>query len=56
MWTTIVLAAALAAAPDEKDKLTFSHVRDTYGLMGPTAPPPSSFPAANCSSASTSRA
>jgi hypothetical protein len=38
MWTTIVLAAALAAAPDEKDKLTFSHVRDTYGLMGPTRP------------------
>ena len=36
IWTTILLAAALAAAPEEKDKLTFSHVRDTYGLLGPT--------------------
>ncbi len=34
--TTIVLAAALAAAPDEKNKLTLTHVRDTHGLMGPT--------------------
>ncbi len=32
----MVLAAALSAAPDDKDKLTFSHVRDTHGLMGPT--------------------
>ena len=36
IWTTIVLAAAFAAAPDDKDKLTLSHVRDTHGLMGPT--------------------
>src|SRR5665213_1034292 len=34
--TTIVLAAALAAAPGEKNQLTLSHVRDTHGLMGPT--------------------
>jgi hypothetical protein len=34
--TTIVLAAALAAAPDDKNQLTLSHVRDTHGLMGPT--------------------
>jgi hypothetical protein len=34
--TTVVLAAALAAAPVENDKLTLSHVRDTHGLMGPT--------------------
>jgi hypothetical protein len=32
----MVLAAALAAAPEDKDKLTFSHVRDTHGLLGPT--------------------
>ncbi len=38
IWTTVVLAAALTVAPDDKDKLTFSHVRDTYGLMGPTRP------------------
>ena len=36
IWTTVVLAAALAAAPEDKDKLTLSHVRDTHGLMGPT--------------------
>jgi hypothetical protein len=36
IWTTVVLAAALAAAPEDKDKLTISHVRDTHGLMGPT--------------------
>jgi hypothetical protein len=35
IWTTVVLAAALAA-PDDKDKLTISNVRDTLGLMGPT--------------------
>jgi hypothetical protein len=35
IWTTVLLAAALAA-PDDKDKLTISHVRDTLGLMGPT--------------------
>ena len=35
IWTTIVLAAALAA-PDDKAGLTLSHVRDTHGLMGPT--------------------
>lgn len=33
---TIVLAAALAAAPGEKDQLTLNRVRDTHGLMGPT--------------------
>ncbi len=36
IWTTVVLAAALAAAPDDKDKLTISDVRDTLGMMGPT--------------------
>ncbi len=36
IWTTIVLAAALAAAPGEKDQLTLNRVRDTHGLMGPT--------------------
>ena len=36
IWTTVVLAAVLAAAPEDKDKLTFSHVRDTHGLLGPT--------------------
>jgi hypothetical protein len=36
IWTTILLAAALTAAPEDKDKLTFRHVRDTHGLMGPT--------------------
>ena len=35
IWTTVVLAVALAA-PDDKDKLTISRVRDTLGLMGPT--------------------
>jgi hypothetical protein len=35
IWTTMILAAALTAAPDDKDKLTLSHVRDTHGLMGP---------------------
>jgi len=37
IWTTLVLAAALAA-PDDKDKLVISNVRDTLGLMGPTRP------------------
>ena len=32
----MVMAAALAAAPQDKDKLTISNVRDTLGLMGPT--------------------
>ncbi len=36
IWTTILLAAALAAAPGEKDQLTLSHVRDAHGLLGPT--------------------
>ena len=35
IWTTMVLAAAMAAAPEDKDKLTISHVRDTHGLIGP---------------------
>ena len=36
IWTTVLLAAALAAAPEEKDQLTLSHVRNTHGLLGPT--------------------
>jgi hypothetical protein len=35
IWTTMVLAAALAA-PQDKDKLTVSNVRATHGMMGPT--------------------
>jgi hypothetical protein len=31
----MVLAAALTAGADDVGKLTFSHVRDTHGLMGP---------------------
>ncbi len=36
IWTTMVLTAALAAAPEDKDKLAITNVRDTHGLMGPT--------------------
>ena len=32
----MLLGAVLAAAPEDKNQLTLSHVRDTHGLMGPT--------------------
>ncbi len=36
MWTTLALAAALSAAPAQAGELTFSRVRSTHGVMGPT--------------------
>jgi hypothetical protein len=36
MWTRLALAAALGAAPAQAGELTFSRVRSTHGVMGPT--------------------
>ena len=35
MWTTLALAAAVGTAPAQAGDLTLTHVRSTYGVMGP---------------------